>query len=226
MTEIILDLLRRTDGLLHDCELLEIEDDASYLDADKGMSRSLNVEKEIKRVFEEKKEEPRELLKALQAQEKTMLTAIGKACTIITQKMDAYENVREEGEEEKRVAYQKEMEEKTLQDAFRLAEEGVPQHAIDAVVEQSKSQIANASIPELRGKTKFSVAYEVQIISGAEDSIPRNILSPTSSAMIKALEAKIKAMVKLEGDAMFREKYEGSYQWLKIRKTKNARRRE
>ena len=138
-----------------------------------------------------------------------MLTAIGKACTIITRKMDAYENAREEIEEEKRVAYQKEMEEKTLQDAFRLAEEGVPQHAIDAVVEQSKSQIANASIPELRGKTKFSVGYEVQIISGAEDSIPRNILSPTSSAMIKALEAKIKAMVKLEGDAMFRQSTKG-----------------
>ena len=55
MTEIILDLVRRTDSLLRDCELLEIKDDSGHGDADKGMSRSLNVEKEIKRVFEEKK---------------------------------------------------------------------------------------------------------------------------------------------------------------------------
>jgi len=226
MTEIILDLVRRTDGLLQDCDLLVIKDDASYGDADKGMSRSLNVEKEIKSEFEKKKEEPRNLLKALQAQEKIMLTAIGKACLIITGKMAAYETAREEIEEEKREVYQKEMEEKTLQDAFRLAEEGVPQSVIDQVVDQSKERIAVTSIPELRGKTKFNVAYEVQIIAGEEDSIPSEILSPTSPAIIKALEAKIKAMVKLEGEGKFRKKYEGSNQWLKITQTKTARRRE
>lgn len=226
MNDIILDLERRTNALLQACESLEINDDESYSDADRGMSRSLNQEKEIKKVFNEKKAKPSKTLKDFQAQEKIMLSAIGKACTIFAGKMSKYEEEREELEEKKREIYQKELEEKTLQDAFRLAEEGVPQHAIDGVIEQSKERIENATIPELRGKTKFNVAYEVQIVAGKEDSIPNDILAPTSPAMIKALEAKIKAMVKLEGESKFRKKYEESAKWLKIKQSKTARRRE
>ena len=201
MTEIILDLNRRVGALMTQIEVLEINDDASYYDADSAQTRSLNIEKEIVRRFKEKKAEPKKELETLQKQESTMIGHIKTASSLITIKMANYKTKRVAIDRERREAAQKEHEKAIRVEAFEMEEAGIPQHAIDAVIEQEKTEVDLNPLPELRGKTQISFDYEVELIPGEDDLLykTKDLLLPTTEAMKKALIAKIKAVVKATG---------------------------
>ena len=211
MTEIILDLNRRIGALMTEVQALQIKDDAGYNDADIGMSKSLNIEKKIIEHFEEKKSEPvrnweslneknwADILKALREQETTMLGHLKTACSLITIKMANYKTKRVALDRERREAAQKEHEKAIRVEAFEMAEAGIPQHAIDAVIEQEKTEVDLNPLPELRGKTKLDFDWEIKLIPGEDDLILKhnpNLLIPTTEGMKKALIAKIKSVVK------------------------------
>jgi len=202
MTEIILDLNRRINALMTEVQALEINDDAGYKDADIGMSKSLNIEKKIIEHFEIKKAEPKKVLKDLREKETTMLGHIKTACSLITIKMANYTYKRDALDRERREAAQKEHEKSIRVEAFQMAEAGVPQHAINAVIEQEKTEVDLNPLPELRGKTKIDLVWEVELIPGEDDLILEhnpNLLIPTTEGMKKALIAKIKSVVKATG---------------------------
>ena len=177
--EIILDLNRRIGALMSEVHALEIKDDAGYNDADIGMSKSLNIEKKIIEHFEEKKSEPvrnweslneknwADILKALREQERTMLGHLKTACALITIKMANYKTKRVALDRERREAAQKEHEKAIRVEAFEMGEAGIPQHAIDAVIEQEKTEVDLNPLPELRGKTKLDFDWEKTYSAGS-----------------------------------------------------------
>ena len=97
---------------------------------------------------------------------------------------------------ERREAEQKEHEKAIRVEAFEMAEAGIPEGAIEAVIDQSREKIDLNPLPELRGKTEIKPAYIIKLIAGEDDLIPRDLLAPTTKAMKKALIAKIRAVIK------------------------------
>ena len=81
----------------------------------------------------------------------------------------------------------------------------------------SEDALETTPVVEIRGKTTFVKDYEVRIIPGKEHLIPQEILQPTTPQMVKALEAKIKKLAKLNGG----KKIEG----VEIISTQSTRRR-
>ena len=136
--------------------------------------------------------------KSICNKEKQMILPIKEGGRLLPKKMSAYRQDREALEAEKR---KKEEEKKRLEmkvEALKMAEDGVPEEAVDAVLEMAEEPSV-ALTPELRGKTSFTGSYEVRLIPGEEWSIPKDILEPTTPAQIKATEAKVKAQAKLNG---------------------------
>jgi len=193
------DLFDKVSRLVADCKSLTVTSDDEYKDADKGMSLSANLEKEVEAYFKDEKAEAKARYDAIRLKEKGALDVLKDLINATRGKMSEYRAERKRIEREKREAEQQRHEAEAKIEAFKLAEGGVPQEAVDAVIELSKQPVSLAPVAELRGKTSFTVDYAVSVIQGQEHLIPKEILEPTTRAMVKAVEAKIKAIVKTTG---------------------------
>ena len=192
------ELARRSNAILKFCEALVITDDSSYAEADKKASETKALEKGVIAYWDEPKSWAHKSWKAICGKENQMLTPIKEGGGLLTKKMSEYRKEREALEAAKR---KEEEEKKKLAmkvEALKMAEDGVEQVAVDAVLEMAEEPSV-VRTQELRGKTSFTVSYEVRMIPGEEWRIPKDILEPTTPQMIKAIEAKVKAQAKFTG---------------------------
>jgi len=210
-------LAKRSVSHIAFCNGLAVTDDSSYAEADRKVSESAALEKGVKEYWAEAKKSTYVAWKSICTKENQMLDPIIKGGNILVVKMAHYRSEREAVERKKREEEQARIKAETQLKAFELAEEGVPQEAVDAVMEMAEESVSIAPKNELRGKTSFSVDYEVRVVKGKEHLIPREILEPTTPLMVKALEAKVKAIAKLNGG----KQIEG----MEIIQTQKARRR-
>lgn len=210
-------LERRSVSHIAFCEALVVADDTSYAEADRKVSESAALEKGVKEYWAEAKKSTYVAWKSICTKENQMLEPIKKGGEILVAKMANYRTEREAVEQKKREEEQERNKAEMQLKAFELAEQGVPQEAVDAVMEMADEPVSIAPKNELRGKTSFSVDYEVRVIKGKEHLIPREVLEPTTPLMVKALEAKVKVLAKASGG----KKIEG----IEITQTTKARRR-
>ena len=201
-TDIVLDLTRRIKEIENQVDLIEIKNDFDYYDADNGMARSLNVEKQVIKEFQKRLTPAKKEVTDLRGQEKTMLSAIKNSCDKITIKMSDYISKRDEVDRVRReAAHQIEIKSAEVE-AFKMVENGVAPEVANLVIEHTKEfEIDLAPLQELKGRTKIGSTYKIELIAGEDELLfkTKNLLLPTTSAMKEALKAKIKALVKATG---------------------------
>jgi hypothetical protein len=210
-------LANRANAVLAFCENITIVDDSTYKEADQKASETASLERGIKDYWDESKALTYQAWKLTCGKESEMLNPIKEGAKVLTKKMSAYRSERDCLERDKREVEQKSHEDKTRGEVFELVEDGLPQEVADKIIAQSKDSVATP-VSELRGKTSFTLNYEVRLIKGKERLIPHDILLPTTPAMVKALEAKIKTFAKATGGM----KIEG----VEIIQTETAKRRQ
>lgn len=210
-------LANRANAVLAFCENITIVDDSTYKEADQKASETASLERGIKDYWDESKALTYQAWKLTCGKESEMLNPIKEGAKVLTKKMSAYRSERDRLERDKREVEQKSHEDKTRGEVFELVEDGLPQEVADKIIAQSKDSVATP-VSELRGKTSFTLNYEVRLIKGKERLIPHDILLPTTPAMVKALEAKIKTFAKATGGM----KIEG----VEIIQTETAKRRQ
>ena len=191
-------LANRANAVLAFCENITIVDDSTYKEADQKASETASLERGIKDYWDESKALTYQAWKLTCGKESEMLNPIKEGAKVLTKKMSAYRSERDRLERDKREAEQKSHEDKTRGEVFELVEDGLPQEVADKIIAQSKDSVATP-VSELRGKTSFTVSYEVRLIRGEEWRIPKDLLEPTTPLMIKAIEAKVKAQAKFNG---------------------------
>ena len=195
------DLRKRGRAIEIHSEEMVILTDFDYSSSDKKASEMAALEKGIKDYWRDMKLASHKAWKLQCRKEEEMLAPVQYAKRLITSKMSEYRYERGRIEAEKREAEQNKNREIQEIEAFKLAEEGLPAAAVDAIMEQAaESNVQMApSVQELRGKTSFSVDYEVELVAGDEHKIPLEILLPTTKGHIAAVLSKAKAQAKLTG---------------------------
>ena len=212
MEHLVLNIQNRVDALASEVSLLEIKSDLQNDDAVKAQSRSLNIEKEIIRRFEEIEidlglVEPKQKLKELAELKKKLISGLKNASDIITSKRAIYEQERDELERQRLEEVHKEQQRRMKIEAFKMEESGVPKDVIKTIQAENEPVLDLENIPELRSKTNIKFKYLVTIretdlgqkcpwLNSAKkiQKAEPNLLLPTTPAMKKALEAKIKKM--------------------------------
>ena len=208
MDELVLDIRKRVEALVVEVDGLKINSDDDYRDAENGQSRSLNIEKEIKRRFQELEAEPKKKLADLADLKKPLLEGLKKACDIITNKRALYEGLRNQMERERLEEKHKEQKRKMKIELFELEESGVPKHVIETIQAENEPLLDLDNIPELRSRTTIDFKYKVKLeetefskkISWLESAqkiqkAEPDLLLPTTPAMKKALETKIEKII-------------------------------
>ena len=210
-------LATRANTILKVCSNFLITDQASYSEADRKVSETASLEKGIKEYWAEPKLSAHKTWKGICQKEKDMLTPIQEGSRFLSTKMATFKREFDLSEQKKRDALADKAKKELQLKAFELAEQGVDPIAVEAIVEMSGDALETTPVVEIRGKTTFVKDYEVRIIPGKEHLIPAEILQPTTPQMVKALEAKIKKLAKLNGG----KKIEG----VEIIPTQSTRRR-
>tara|TARA_R110000787_G_scaffold12622_1_gene40578 strand:- start:247 stop:921 length:675 start_codon:yes stop_codon:yes gene_type:complete len=210
------ELARRGNAVYKACVALVVCDDASYAVADKMLSETKNLENRTVNFWADTKMWAHKTWKSIVDKERQMRVPISDGSKVLARKMSDYRYARGALKERER----KEEQEKRSLDmkvkALELAEQGVPQVAVDGIIAMSAEPLVVRET-ELRGKTSFVLSYEVEIKAGEEHLIPREILEPTTTKMKEALISKVKAIAKTSGG----KQIEG----LNIIQTSTARRR-
>ena len=210
-------LATRANTILKVCSNFLITDQASYSEADRKVSETASLEKGIKEYWAEPKLSAHKTWKGICQKEKDMLTPIQEGSRFLSIKMATFKREFDLAEQKKRDELADKAKKELQLKAFELAEQGVDPIAVEAIVEMSGDALETTPVVEIRGKTTFVKDYEVRIIPGKEHLIPAEILQPTTPQMVKALEAKIKKLAKLNGG----KKIEG----VEIIPTQSTRRR-
>lgn len=195
------ELIRRGRAIERHSEDMVILNDFDYNSGDKKASEMAALEIGIKDYWRDMKLASHKAWKLQCRKEEEMLAPVQWAKRLITSKMSEYRSERGRIEAEKREAEQDKNRKIQEIEAFKLAEEGLPPAVVEAILEQAaESNVQMApSIQELRGKTSFSVDYEVELVAGDEHKIPLEILLPTTKGHISAVLSKAKAQAKLTG---------------------------
>jgi len=210
-------LATRANTILKVCSNFLITDQASYSEADRKVSETASLEKGIKEYWAEPKLSAHKTWKGICQKEKDMLTPIQEGSRFLSTKMATFKREFDLSEQKKRDALADKAKKELQLKAFELAEQGVDPIAVEAIVEMAEDTMSTLPVAEIRGKTTFVRDYEVRIVPGKEHLIPQDILQPTTPQMVKALEAKIKKLAKLNGG----KKIEG----VEIISTQSTRRR-
>ena len=208
MDELVLDIRKRVDALVVEVDGLKINSDDDYRDAENGQSRSLNIEKEIKRRFEELEAEPKKRLKDLAELKKPLLKGLERACNIITNKRAVYEGLRDQMERDRLEEKHKEQKRKMKIEAQKMEEAKVPKDVIESILEQNDPVLDLDNIPELQSRTTIKWKYKAWLestefnkkISWLESAkklqkAEPDLLLPTTEKMKTALEAKIEKII-------------------------------
>lgn len=210
------ELARRGNAIYNACVALVVCDDASYAVADKMLSETKSLENGTVKFWADTKMWAHKTWKSIVYKERVMLEPIAEGGKALAHKMSDYRRTRCALKEAER----KEEQEKRSLDmkvkALELAEQGVPQIAVDEVIAMADEPLV-PKVTELRGKTSFVLSYEVEIKPGEEHLIPRDILEPTTAKMREALISKVRAIAKTSGG----KQIEG----LNIIQTSTAKRR-
>ena len=210
-------LATRANTILKVCSNFLITDQASYSEADRKVSETASLEKGIKEYWAEPKLSAHKTWKGICQKEKDMLTPIQEGSRFLSIKMATFKREFDLAEQKKRDELADKAKKELQLKAFELAEQGVDPIAVEAIVEMAEDTMSTLPVAEIRGKTTFVRDYEVRIVPGKEHLIPQDILQPTTPQMVKALEAKIKKLAKLNGG----KKIEG----VEIIPTQSTRRR-
>ena len=210
-------LATRANTILKVCSNFLITDQTSYSEADRKVSETASLEKGIKEYWAEPKLSAHKTWKGICQKEKDMLTPIQEGSRFLSTKMATFKREFDLSEQKKRDALADKAKKELQLKAFELAEQGVDPIAVEAIVEMAEDTMSTLPVAEIRGKTTFVRDYEVRIVPGKEHLIPQDILQPTTPQMVKALEAKIKKLAKLNGG----KKIEG----VEIIPTQSTRRR-
>tara|TARA_R110000744_G_scaffold48650_3_gene106125 strand:- start:70 stop:744 length:675 start_codon:yes stop_codon:yes gene_type:complete len=210
-------LATRANTILKVCSNFLITDQASYSEADRKVSETASLEKGIKEYWAEPKLSAHKTWKGICQKEKDMLTPIQEGSRFLSIKMATFKREFDLAEQKKRDELADKAKKELQLKAFELAEQGVDPIAVEAIVEMAEDTMSTLPVEEIRGKTTFVRDYEVRIVPGKEHLIPQDILQPTTPQMVKALEAKIKKLAKLNGG----KKIEG----VEIIPTQSTRRR-
>ena len=210
-------LATRANTILKVCSNFLITDQASYSEADRKVSETASLEKGIKEYWAEPKLSAHKTWKGICQKEKDMLTPIQEGSRFLSIKMATFKREFDLAEQKKRDELADKAKKELQLKAFELAEQGVDPIAVEAIVEMAEDTMSTLPVAEIRGKTTFVRDYEVRIVPCKEHLIPQDILQPTTPQMVKALEAKIKKLAKLNGG----KKIEG----VEIISTQSTRRR-
>jgi hypothetical protein len=210
-------LALRANTILDVCSKFLVIDQASYSEADRKVSETASLEKGIIEYWSEPKRSAHKTWKGICQKEKDMLSPIEEGSKILSAKMATFKREFDLAEQKKRDELADKAKKELQLKAFELAEQGIDPVAVEAIVEMSEDALEATPVVEIRGKTTFVKDYEVRIIPGKEHLIPQEILQPTTPQMVKALEAKIKKLAKLNGG----KKIEG----VEIISTQSTRRR-
>jgi len=210
------ELARRGNAVYKACVALVICDDASYAVADAMLSETKRLENGNVKFWADTKMWAHKAWKAIVYKERMMSQPINEGGKVLARKMSDYRRDRCELKEAERKTEQEKRSLTMKVKALELAEQGVPQVAVDEVMAMAEEPLVVRG-SELRGKTSFILSYEVEIKQGEEHLIPREILEPTTTKMRDALISKVKAIAKTSGG----KQIEG----LNIIQTSTARRR-
>ena len=210
------ELSMRGSAIYNACVALVICDDASYAVADKMLSETKILENRTVKFWADTKLWAHKTWKSIVDKERMMLAPLRDGNKVLARKMSDYRYSRSVLKEAERKEEQEKRSLAMKVKALELAEQGVPQIAVDEVIAMADEPLV-PKVTELRGKTSFVLSYEVEIKPGEEHLIPRDILEPTTAKMREALISKVKAIAKTSGG----KQIEG----LNIIQTSTARRR-
>lgn len=196
-------LKRRSDMVKADCQVI-IQSDAEYDAVAKQAERVRDLETAIKDYWRPLVKMAHTNWKMLLEKEETMLKSVQEGIEDLGRAMVAYRAERERMERERQEAeFQKQKEEAALV-AFELAEEGVPQAAIDKVKEmQSETPFQAKPTQELRSRHSFKEKYIVTIKKkdGVEawGEVDKELLMPSTKAHKLAILANARDKAKKTG---------------------------
>ena len=184
-------LRRRSEVVKADCQVV-IENDADYYAAEKKATEVRSLVKAIEDYWHPVTHFAYTNWQMLLGKEKDMLSPVKDGLATIGRLLVAYRAERERRERERQEAeYRQQVEDADL-DAFNLAEEGIPQEAIDAVTEiKIETPFQAQPTQELRTRTRFKPDYIVTIED--IDEVDREFLIPSTKAHREAIIANAKA---------------------------------
>ena len=196
------ELRRRSEMVRAECQVV-IENDADYYAAEKKAAEVRSLVKAIEDYWHPVTHFAYTNWQMLLGKEKGMLSPVKEGLAAIGRLLVAYRAEREKRERERQEAeYQQQIEDADMA-AFELAEEGVPQETIDAVVEmKTETPFQAQPTQELRTRTKFKPDYIVTIKKiededGNEieqwDQVDPELLIPSTKAHKDAIIANAKA---------------------------------
>jgi len=189
----------RASEIYNYCSSFFISNDRDYQTADAKASELNSLAKGIKEFWGPKKSKAYDLWKELCQSEKDMLQPVQDAKKVLTSSMSAFALQRAEVERKRQEELQAQHKVDMALEAMSLDEEGADPVVVQAVAEMGNDAVVVEAQPELRGKTSFSIDYDVKVLTGMLNQIPVELLLPTTPAMVKALEAKVKKLAKLNG---------------------------
>jgi len=179
-------LKRRSDMVKADCQVI-IQNDDDFDAAAKKAEQVKSLEKAIKEYWLPLTQMSYQNWKMLLGKQETMLKSVQEGLKDLGDSMVAYRADRERKERERQEAdFQKQKELADLV-AFELAEEGVPQEAIDKVKEmQVETPFQAKPMQELRSRHSFVPEYIVTIKKkdGVEawEDVGKEFLMPSTKA--------------------------------------------
>ena len=184
-------LKRRSDMVKADCQVI-IQNDDDFDAAAKKAEQVKSLEKAIKEYWLPLTQMSYQNWKMLLGKQETMLKSVQEGLKDLGGSMVAYRADRERKERERQEAdFQKQKELADLV-AFELAEEGVPQEAIDKVKEmQVETPFQAKPMQELRSRHSFVPEYIVTIKKkdGVEawEDVDEEFLMPSTKAHKEAI---------------------------------------
>ena len=184
-------LKRRSDMVKADCQVI-IQNDDDFDAAAKKAEQVKSLEKAIKEYWLPLTQMSYQNWKMLLGKQETMLKSVQEGLKDLGDSMVAYRADRERKERERQEAdFQKQKELADLV-AFELAEEGVPQEAIDKVKEmQVETPFQAKPMQELRSRHSFVPEYIVTIKKkdGVEawEDVDEEFLMPSTKAHKEAI---------------------------------------
>jgi hypothetical protein len=184
-------LKRRSDMVKADCQVI-VRNDDDYYAAMKKAEDVKSLAKGIKDYWKPLVTMAHKNHVLLKGKEKTMLEGVEAGLKNLEVQLVGYRAEREKREAERQEAeHQATLEELKLT-SLDMAEEGVPQEAIDAVIEQAKETPFQAQpTQELRSRSVIKPDYIVTIVD--IDEVDREFLIPSTQAHKDAIISNARA---------------------------------
>lgn len=191
-----IDLERRTGLILEKIKSLVVENDTDLTAADKLICEWARLKKSVKEYWKPIKDSAKKIIDDVKNKENQMLSPIDSGSEIVIEKMGKYIKKRDEILQAEIDRKHQEQAAAAKVAAFEMAEEGIPEEAVQAMEELAeRPKPVEVQHRTLKTKTTFKDDWVVEVIEGREHLVPNEYCIPVTAAMKAAVSANIKKIV-------------------------------